>query len=172
MKSQLAHFTSCPPPFLSEELFTFQSFTVSCSLCFLFCHPYRLRLWMFSHDPTFGKMRAVTLLIFPSFPSSASRICQPLQLKVHLYHLRWIHELCFAILSLGVPLKAKQSIGCLGCSLCMCPLPTPLCFLKECVPGIKWVWILFPFHQLHIYRIRFLQHLSHVFHSHNSPSPS
>lgn len=54
----------------------------------------------------------------------------------------------------------------------MCPLPTPLCFLKECVPGIKWVWILFPFHQLHIYRIRFLQHLSHVFHSHNSPSPS
>lgn len=68
MKSQLTHFTSCPSPFLSKELFTFQSFTVSCSLCFLFCHPYRLRLWMFSHDPTFGKMRAVTLLIFPSLP--------------------------------------------------------------------------------------------------------
>ena len=48
----------------------------------------------------------------------------------------------FAILSVGVPLKAKRSIGCLGCSLCVCPFPIPLCCLKECVPSIKWVWIL------------------------------
>ena len=72
-----------------------------------------------------------------------SRICQPPPAKhVHLYHLSWIHELFFAILSVGVPLKAKLSIGCLGCSLCVCPFPTPLCCLKECVPSIKWVWIL------------------------------